>query len=217
MTAQADIIRDKRQHFAAPGGFHDRLIAFLARALPAAIGVVAAVMILAPLSPHGEISFLLDRNKVAVTPERIHVDKAMYRGEDNRGRPFTMTAGSAVQPSPASPIMRLTDLAAQIALTDGPARLTAPGGTYNLDTSQIMIPGQVDFAAADGYRMVTSNVRIGLKTRQMTGGGPGGVSGTVPAGTFSADRISGDLGERTVTLEGNARLHMIPGKMSMPQ
>jgi lipopolysaccharide export system protein LptC len=77
-------------------------------------------MILTPLSPRGEVSFLLDRNKVAVTPERIHVDKAMYRGEDDEGRPFLLTAGSAIQPSPASPILELTDLIASIELKDGP-------------------------------------------------------------------------------------------------
>ena len=70
MTAQADLIRDKRRHFAAPGGAHDRLIGFLAKALPAAIGVVAAVMILSPLSQRGEISFILDRNKVAITGDQ---------------------------------------------------------------------------------------------------------------------------------------------------
>lgn len=215
MTAQADLIRDKRQHFAAPGGFHDRLIGFLAKALPAAIGVVAAVMILVPLSPRGEISFLLDRNKVAVTPERIHVDKAMYRGEDNQGRPFRLTAGNAVQPSPVSPILEMTDLVARIQLNDGPAELTAPGGNYNFDTSEVAVPGPVNFTAADGYRMITQNVDIDLTTRRVAGSG--GVSGTVPAGTFTAERISADLGERTVTLEGNARLRMTPGQMRMPQ
>lgn len=215
MTAQADLVRDKRQHFAAPGGFHDRLISILSKALPAAIGLVAAVMIITPLSPRGEISFLLDRNKVAVTPERIHVDEAMYRGQDNQGRPFQLTAGSAVQPSPATPILEMTDLVARIQLQDGPAQLVAPGGAYNFDTSQVSVPGPVNFTAADGYSMVTQNVAINLKTRRVAGAG--GVSGTVPAGTFTADKIIGDLGERTVTLEGNARLRMTPGKMRMPQ
>jgi lipopolysaccharide export system protein LptC len=215
MTAQADIIRDKRRHFAAPGGFHDRLVAFLARALPAAIGVVAAVMILVPLAPRGEISFLLDRTKVAVTPERIHVDKAMYRGEDNSGRPFVLTAGSAVQPSANTPILELKDLIARIQLNDGPAQLTAPGGAYNFDTDLIDVPGPVDFSASDGYHMVTQNVGIDLAQKRIAGSG--GVSGTLPAGSFSADRISGDLEQRTVTLEGRARLRMTPGKMRMPQ
>jgi lipopolysaccharide export system protein LptC len=215
MTAQADIIRDRRQHFAAPGGFHDRLIGFLAKALPAGIGVVAAVMILTPLSPRGEVSFLLDRNKVAVTPERIHVDQAMYRGKDDLGRTFVLTAGNAIQPSPASPILNLTDLVARIELKDGPAQLKAPGGNYDFDTSRIAVPGPVDFSASDGYHMVTQNVSIDLKTRRLSGSG--GVSGTLPAGTFTADRITGDLSERTVTLEGNAKLRMTPGPMRMPQ
>jgi lipopolysaccharide export system protein LptC len=215
MTLQADIIRDKRQHFAAPGGFHDKLVGFLQKALPAGIGVVAAVMILVPLSPRGEISFLLDRNKVTVTPERIHVDEAMYRGEDNDGRPFQLTAGSAIQPTPASPVLELKDLMGQILLKDGPAKLNAAGGNYNFDTSQVQVPGPVNFSASDGYTMIVQNVGINLKTRLLAGGG--GVSGTLPAGTFTANRISGDLNERTVTLEGNAKLRMTPGKMRMPQ
>ncbi len=215
MSTQADIIRDQRQHFAAPGGFHDKLVGFLAKVLPAAIGLVAAVMILVPLSPRGEISFLLDRNKVAVTPERIHVDKAMYRGQDNEGRPFQLTAGRAVQPSATSPILELNDLVARLQLQDGPAQVNAPGGDYNFDTSQVAIPGPVNFSAADGYTMVTRNVAIDLNTRRIAGAG--GVSGTVPAGTFTANKIIGDLGERTVTLEGNARLRMTPGKMRMPK
>jgi lipopolysaccharide export system protein LptC len=215
MTAQADIIRDKRQHFAAPGGFHDRLVGFLAKALPAGIGHDLAVIILEPHGPHGENSILLDRNKVAVTPERIHVERAMYRGEDDLGRPFQLTAGSAVQPSPASPILELKDLLARIQLQDGPAQIRAPGGTYNFDTSRVSVPGPVELTASDGYHMVTQNVGIDLKTKQIAGSG--GVSGTLPAGTFTADRISGDLGERTVTLQGNARLRMTPGKMRMPQ
>ena len=215
MTIQADLNRDKRQHFAAPGGSHDRLVRFLARALPAGIGVVAAVMILVPLSPRNEVSFLLDRNKVAVTPERIHVDKAMYRGEDDQGRPFELTAGSAIQPTPVEPVLQLEDLMARIQLKDGPAAIEAPGGSYNFDTNRVSVPGEVNFSAADGYRMITQNVEVDLKTRRLTGSG--GVSGLVPAGTFAANRISADLGERTVTLEGNARLNMVPGKMRMPQ
>ena len=67
MSLQGAQIRNRRRLLAAPGGSHDRMVAFLGKALPTAIGLVAAVMIIVPLSPRGEISFLLDRNKVAVT------------------------------------------------------------------------------------------------------------------------------------------------------
>ncbi|MDR2857244.1 MAG: LPS export ABC transporter periplasmic protein LptC [Novosphingobium sp.] len=215
MTAQADLIRNRRQHFAAPGGSHDRLVGFLARALPACIGLVAAVMLLVPFGPRGEITFLLDRNKVALTSERIHVDKATYRGQDNQGRPFRLAAGNAIQPSPALPVLEMRNLIASLQLQDGAAELRAPGGQYDFETGKVTVPGPVDFTAADGYSMVTRNVAIDLKTRRLMGSG--GVSGTVPAGTFTADRISADLGERTVAIEGNARLRMTPARIRMPR
>jgi lipopolysaccharide export system protein LptC len=215
MTAQADLIRDKRRHFATPGGFHDKLISSLAKALPAAIGVVAAVMILSPLSPRGEIGFLLDRNKVAVTNQRIKVDEAAYRGRDAQGRTFVVTAGSAVQASSDTPVVEMDDLVAKMQLKEGPAQLSAEQGFYNFDIEQISVVGPVNFTAVDGYRMVTNNVLIDLDTK--TAVGSGGVEGSVPTGAFRADRIIADLDERNVTLEGNARLRMTPGKLRMPQ
>lgn len=215
MTAQADLIRNRRRHFATPGGFHDRLIAFLAKALPAAIGVIAAVLILAPLSPRGEISFLLDRNRVAMTDKRIEVDQATYRGQDNKGRPFELTAGKAVQATAASPVVEMDDLVARMQLSDGPAQLRAPHGAYDFDAQRVSVDGPVVFTATDGYRMVTSGIAVDLKTRRAVGSG--GVQGTVPTGSFSAERIVADLSERTIALEGNARLRMTQGKMRIPQ
>lgn len=214
MTTQADIIRDKRRAFAAPGGAHDKLVKLLVRVLPAGVGAVAAVMILAPFTPRGEISFLLDRNKVAVTSERLRVDKAMYRGADNLGRPFSLTAGDAVQRSASDPTVEMNDLIAQILLSDGPAQISAKSGQYNIPEEQVGVAGALDFRAADGYSMTASNVTVDLKSRRVEGSG--GVSGAIPAGTFSANRIVADLSARTVALDGRARLRMQPGKLRMP-
>lgn len=214
MTQAADIIRDKRRHWAAPGGSHDKRVLLLARVLPALVGVVAAAMIVGPLFPRGEVSFLLDRKKVSVTQDRIRVADAMYRGVDSEGRPFTVTAGSAVQASAREPVVRMEQLAARIRMADGPAELTAASGIYDYDRERVAVPGAVTFTAADGYRLSAGNVEIDLKTRRVTGAG--GVTGAIPAGTFSANRIVADLGERTVALEGNARLLMAPGKLRMP-
>jgi len=106
MSQQTDIIRDKRQHWAAPGGSHDRKVKFLAVVLPGLVGVVTAAMVVGPLFARGEISFLLDRTKVAMTKERVRVADAMYRGEDNQGRPFTVTAGNAMTVSGKEPVGR---------------------------------------------------------------------------------------------------------------
>jgi lipopolysaccharide export system protein LptC len=214
MSQAAEINRDKRRHWAAPGGSHDRRIRILARWLPGLVGVVVAAMIVQPLFPRGEVSFLLDRNKVAITEDRVRVADAMYRGIDNEGRPFTVTAGNAVQKSAREPVVKMDNLAARIRMADGPAELTAGNGAYDYDREEVTVPGQVLFTAADGYRLAAGNVSIDLRTRRVVGGG--GVSGSIPAGTFSANRIVADLGARTVALEGNARLLMAPGKLRMP-
>ena len=214
-TASARELRGRRQHFAAPGGSHDRLVGFLARALPMAVGLIAALMVITPLSPRGEVSFLLDRNKVALIDERLSVDNAMYRGRDAQGRPFSVMAGEAVQRSSSEGLVRMQDLVAQLLLTDGPARLTAVGGQYDLAAETVAVDGTVRLTASDGYTMTARGVSVDLRTRVMRG--DDGVSGEVPAGTFSARSIRADLAARTIMLDGNARLTMTPGQLRMPQ
>jgi lipopolysaccharide export system protein LptC len=215
MTAQADHMRDKRRAFAAPGGSLDRIVRWLAVCLPALVGVVAALMIITPLSPRGEVSFILDRNKVALAEDRLRIDNAVYRGADKEGRPFSLSAGQAVQRSASEPVVRMRDLVARILLAQGPALLQADAGRYDFDAETVSIDNEVIFQAADGYRMTARGVAIDLNAKALVGSG--GVEGAVPAGTFSADAIRADLSERTVALVGNARLRMVPGKLQVPR
>jgi lipopolysaccharide export system protein LptC len=106
-------------------------------------------------------------------------------------------------------------LVAQLQMADGPARLAAPRGDYNFDREIVTSDVPVIFTASDGYRMTMSNVAINLNTRKASGAG--GVQGSVPTGTFHSDRINADLDARTVALEGNAHMRMVPGQMKMPQ
>ena len=213
-TQEAKARRSERQHWAEPGGSHDRMVAFLSRALPMGVGVLAALMVITPLSPRGEVSFLLDRNKVAVINERLRVDNALYRGADNKNRPFSLTAGEAVQRSSAEGIVRMNDVVARLLLDEGPARLVAQGGQYSINNEIVAVRGPLRLTAADGYRMVARGVSLDLANKQLVGSG--GVDGAIPAGTFSADRLNADLSARTITLTGNARLRMEPGKLRMP-
>ena len=215
MTAKADQIRERRRAFAAPGSQLDRTVRWLAVGLPALVGVIAALLVVTPLGPRGEVSFLLDRNKVQTTANRLVVDNAVYRGEDGKGRPFSLSAGSAVQHSVSQPVVQMRDLIGRILLDDGPAQITAELGRYNYDTQQVTVDSEVRFVAADGYHMNTSGVSVDLDNKTMVGSG--GVAGATPAGTFSADSIHANLATRTVALAGRARLHMVPGKMDVPK
>lgn len=214
MTRAADRMRNRRQAFAAPGSSLDRIVRVLAVGLPALVGVIAAMMLITPLSPRGEISFLLDRNKVAIAEDRLRVDNAMYRGQDNAGRPFSLVAGEAVQQSNTVPQVELQEMAARIVLSGGSAVLTAPRGVYAIDEQQVAIPGVVRFNAADGYEFIARNVLIDLPSRTLLGNGR--VNGEIPAGTFAANSMRADLDERSFALIGDARLRMVPGRLRLP-
>jgi lipopolysaccharide export system protein LptC len=209
MTERADRMRTRRQLFATPGSSHDRLVRLLSLALPSAIGMLVAFMALAPLLRSTEVSFLLDKNQVDIARERMRVTEALYRGQDSQGRPFSLEAGSAVQKSSRNPVVEMNDLAARILLKEGPGVLQAPRGNYNMDSEQVSIIGPVQFNSANGYRMVTRDVDIDLPRQSMVSRGE--VTGRLPSGTFRADRLKADLENRTVTLEGRARLRMTQG------
>ncbi len=199
---------DARRRWALPGSAHDRIVATANWVLPVLIGVLTAFLVMAPLTTGGDVSFVLDKNKVEVAKERLKIQSARYRGEDGKGQPFELTAGSAIQKSSAEPIVRLQKLAADIRLSDGPASLVANQGRYNMDTEQVTMEGPIAFRGPDGYTLDTHDATVDLKTRRLQSGGA--VTGTVRQGTFSANRLDADLDTHTVTLTGNARLHIVP-------
>ncbi len=208
MADQQPRSRTDRQRWAAPGSKHDRVVATSRFVLPVLIGVLAAFLVTAPLTMGGDVSFLLDKNKVEVAKERLRLQSARYRGADAQGRAFSLRAGSAVQQSSAEPVVKLTTLAADMALAEGPATLRANSGRYDLGSEKVMVDGPIRFTAANGYDLKTSNATLDLKTRKLQSGGA--VTGQVPQGKFSAAKMSADLDSHIVTLDGNVRLRIAP-------
>ena len=202
--------RTARQRLAAPGSRRDTIMGILRVALPAGVGVLTAFLVMAPLTSAGDVSFVLDKNKVEVAAERLKLQAAQYRGTDAKGQPFTLNTGSAIQPTSAEPIVQLRDLSASLQLEDGPARLVAGRGRYDMDTEKMRVDGPIAFRGPDNYTLDTSDAEVDLQTRRLTATGP--ATGTVPQGSFSGDRMTADLEGRVVRLEGNARLRIVPGK-----
>lgn len=211
VSQAADSARAWRQGRAAPGGRQDRFVRFARVGLPMAAGVLVAVLAMAPLSNGKDISFLLDKNKVDTATERMRAEAAEYRGQDNDGQPFSLSAGSAVQPTSADTVVRMRDLAARIRLDDGPATMAAGRGRYDMAAERVAIDGPLTITAADGYRLETRDVTVDMKTRTLGSGGA--VDGRMPLGTFSAGRIRADLPSRHVVLDGGVRLKVVQGAL----
>ena len=209
MSELAERERRQKRGWASPGGSHDKFIRILKLALPALIGVVLAFLAFSPLEDKQEISFLLDKNKVDTAEERLKVTSAQYRGQDNDGRPFLLSARSALQANSATQLVEIRDMSAQIQLDSGPAQLRAGRAQYNMENDHVNVVGPILFTAADGYQMRTHDVNLDMRARTLQS--RGAVEGRMPLGRFSADRLQADLPARTVVLTGRARLHIAQG------
>lgn len=197
-----------RRHAARPGGPRDVILTVLKVALPVAALALLAVIVIAPLTSAREFSFLLAKDKVAMSRERLRLDNALYRGETARGQAFIIRAAGAVQRSSAIPIVELDRLSASLAMVEGPARLTAPGGRYFMEDDLLSVRGPVRLVSDAGYTLDSDDVLIRMNERTVTSADP--VRGTLPIGTFRAGRFNADILGRVVVLDGGARLRITP-------
>ena len=205
MSAQADLERNYRQRWALPGGRHDRLIRAMRVVLPSIIGLLVAILAFSPFTGQQELSFVLNKDEVNLSRERLRVVEALYRGEDSKGRPFSLRAGSAVQKTSAQPVLDMTSLSGRLSLQDGPASIIAQRGSYDLGKETMRVTGPLA-VESPGYDMVVSNVELSLKDRTMQSFGP--VSGRTKVGTFHAGRLRADLDTRIIRLDGGVRLRI---------
>src|SRR3954466_13118286 len=209
MSDAAARTRVAKQSWATPGSAHDRIVRWSKVVLPSAVGVLVAVLMLAPLDKKGDVSFILDKKKVENAPERMRVEAARYTGTDNKGQMFVMTANRAIQRSSDVPLVDINGMFARLALAQGPLLIAANQGRYNIDTQRVAIDGPVRVAGPNGYRLATRDVTVDLKARHLASGGP--VSGQMRLGNFQAGQLRADLGERKVVLDGGARLKIVQG------
>lgn len=197
------------KRWAQPHSSHDRLVSVAKVALPSAVGVLIAVLALAPLDKHSDVSFILDKKKVQNAHESMRVETARYTGTDNKGQQFVMIAKRAVQPSSQNPIVDISGMLARLSLPQGPLMIAANQARYNLDTQKVAVVGPVKVVGPESYRLATSDVTVDLKSKQLASAGP--VAGQMRLGNFQAGQLHADLGERTVVLAGGARLKIVQG------
>jgi len=206
MPARTAPMMTPRQRLALPGSRHDKRMSLLKWLLPTLAGLLLALIVIWPLSSVQEFSFLLAKDRVAAATERLRVDRAVYRGETARGEAFVIEAERAVQKSSAVPVVEMQRLSARLQSAEGPARVTAPFGRYFLDTDLLRVIGPVKLTSDAGYTVDTGTIDVDLNARTVKS--REAVSGQLPIGSFSADRMSADVHGRVIVLEGSAHLRI---------
>lgn len=209
MSEAAHRKQEIKRHWAEPGSRHDAVVRATKYGLPIVIVVLVFMLAIAPFEKRGDVSFILDKNKVDEAKERMRVEQARYVGEDNKGQKFEVVADRAVQQSSNVPIVMIEGMRARLNLARGPLRIAAMKGSYDIEQEQVQVVGPVAVVGPDGYRLLTRDVQVDLDNRTMQSSGP--VSGTMKLGQFEAGRLSADLDERTVRLDRGVRLKIEQG------
>lgn len=193
-----------------PGGPRDMVISAAKWVLPIASFALLVVLIVLPLSATQEFSFLLSKDNAARAGERLRMEEATYRGETSRGEPFEIVARSGVQKTSAVPVVILSDLSARLEQQQGPATVTAPRGEFFIEENRLVVQGPVVARSASGYSLDGNSIEVNISTNQVNSAEP--VAGTLPMGTFRADRFSADIQGREVRLDGGVQLRITPNR-----
>lgn len=209
MSEAADRRHEELRHWAEPGSRHDTLIRAIKFGLPILIVGLVILLAIAPFEQRGDVSFILDKNEVEEARERMRVEAARYVGEDNKGQKFEIVADRAVQQSSNVPIVVIEGMRGRLDLARGPLIIAALKGHYDLERELVAVDGPIRVAGPDGYRLATRDVTVDLDKRTMQS--KGAVNGTMQLGQFQAGRLSADLDERTVRLDGGVRLKIRQG------
>jgi lipopolysaccharide export system protein LptC len=200
--------RTPRQRAAAPGGATGRRMALLKWLLPGCAAILLAAVAIQTLGASEELSFIVSRDPVGIKRDRLRIDEAVYTGRDDQGRPFRIEARSAAQRSADIPEIEIEAVRAEIALSDGPATITAPAARYRLDTDRLRVAAPVA-AQRTGLSLSSGALDVDMRAGRAVAAGP--VAGATPLGRFEAAGLEADLEGRSLVLTGGARLRIARG------
>ena len=167
-----------------------------------------ALLLLATIAFWPEIDRL--RGTVRVAYERMGsevggatVTDAHYRGVDEQGRPYTLTAVTAEQTGPDR--INLTTLKADMTLADGTwLMLQSKHGVFLKPTHQLDLSHDVVLYRDDGTTMTTASASVDLANGAAAGAEPTHVEG--PFGTLDAQGFTVTDKGAAVQFAGPARL-----------
>ena len=209
MSQAADRRQERKRLWAEPGSKHDAVVRATKYGLPIVIVGLVALLAIAPFERRGDVSFILDKNKVDEAKERMRVEQARYVGEDNKGQKFEIVADRAVQQSSNVPVVMIEGMRARLNLSRGPLSIIALKGRYDLEGEEVSVDGPVRVVGPDGYNLLTRDVQVDLDARTMQS--RGAVNGEMRLGEFQAGNLSADLDERVIRLNDGVRLKIRQG------
>lgn len=207
-------IRPRRPGGPRAGGGYSRFVGLMKVALPIAAGILMLMVVIWPQIEEESEGFRLGISSVlpgGAGGQRIV--SARFNGIDSDGRPYTVTADSAVQAEAnedgdAPPVL-LESPKADMTLGNGAwIALSADDGAYHKQTETLDLEGNVSGFHDDGYEIRTTRAQIDLGAGAASGSAP--VAGHGPLGEIKGEGFRLTDGGKRIVFTGKSQLTIYP-------
>lgn len=182
------------------------LVRALKRVLPAAaILLLAAIALWPHLQGADEARRFTFRLGGNLLNEPMRMRDARFRGIDELGRPYTITASQAIQLPGTEEKIDLTDPKGDITMQDGAwVLLQAAHGIYRREQGLLDLDQGVVLNHDSGYEVRTERATVDLKAQTARGDRP--VEGQGPFGTIEGTGFEAMEGGKVIIVTGPATL-----------
>ncbi|MEM7568367.1 MAG: LPS export ABC transporter periplasmic protein LptC [Pseudomonadota bacterium] len=197
------------------GGRFDAAIRFLRVLLPSLAILIILATAIYPIFNATETSFVLARDNIEASEDRLRMINPRYSGVDQAGRPFEVSAQSAVQPRGVADAVSLSGIGARMTLEDDEAiEIKAEQGVYRTAEETLKMTAPVLLVTSTGYRIDARDTDVDLddhlaRSDQL-------VEAAGPLGVFRADGFESRIDEDTLVFTGNVKALLQPRKARLP-
>jgi len=166
--------RDAERLFRAAAR-HSRFVRWMRRAIPAAIVVVAAVIVIATFfNPFRLIGvFPIDIGKVSLSGTKITMEAPRLAGFTSDARPYELTARAAAQDLTKPEVLELKGINAKVELNDGQrVQIKAINGLFDTKSEILKLRDEIVLTTTTGYEGRLSEATVETGTGHIVSDSP---------------------------------------------
>ena len=194
---------------------HSRIVGLLKIALPLlAFGLILSLAIYSMVfKPTNGVAISYSSRGDEETT--IAMQNPRFVGDDAKHEPFEVGAQKARQNPDEPSLVEMTGVRARMEMQSKLGlNLVAARGVLDTANRILVLNGPLVVTSSDGYKITTTEARVDIQARQLTGQKP--IVATGPWGSLTAAAFQADQKQRTVDFTGGIQIHFVPGAEPHP-
>jgi lipopolysaccharide export system protein LptC len=189
---------------------HSRLVRLLRGAIPVAIAIVLALLIVAAyFNPFRALARLpIDPGKIVLSGTRITMESPRVAGFTSDQRPYEVTARAASQDITRPDIVDLKDIRAKVEMQDKVmVEMTAASGVYESKADRLTLDQEIILTSSSGYSGRLREAVVDVKKGSIVSQSP--VELRMLNGTLNANRLEVDERGDVIRFSGGVVMNLL--------